>query len=327
MSRDLKYVVMGLWASVLLVGPLGCGGESEPETAVDAAVTPMMDAAELAQDMGVLDAAAMVDAAPAILDAALPEPDAAPEEDEWTLLLGPCAHRLPYNPDPAGPPVRDPFMDAFRRLDFDLLPTRWRTEDLAPIERSVVVFTLGLETAEYRDKLTKADLLENKPMGVVVAAAFASPGNRLNYDLLLAGLSRFYNCGRGFPPTLEAFRETVFDYENAEMNEIASAAKCVPRRLYEDDDLHVYVAETVDDGVVRETEIILGRDGSGEPLDFAVYDEQGRLSDRSTFPTAGGSLRTIGSPQVCMACHVNLRSRTLFDYDDLIPDGTGLCAQ
>ena len=165
-------------------------------------------------------------------------------------------------------------------------------------------------------------------MGVVVAAAFAFPGNRLNYDMLLGGMARFYNCDRGFPPTLEAFRETIFDYSEAEGGVIESAAKCTTRRIFTDEDIHAYVAETVTDGVVRETEIILGEDDIGTPLDFAVYDAEGRLSDRSTFPTVGAGEQVIGSPQVCMACHVNFdRNPELFDYNDLIPDGTGVCAQ
>jgi len=281
----------------------------------------------LSTDSGVTDGTVTpTDAAPTTVDATAPNPDAALIEDEWTRLLGPCAHAPQYTPDPQGPPRADPYMDAFRELDFDQLPTRWRTEALTPIERSVLVYALGIRPETFRDKLVLADLLAQKPMGVVVAAAFASPGNRLNYDLLLTGMARFYNCDRALPPTLEAFRETIFDYQM--MSEIDSAAKCSPRRLYEDHEVYAYVAETVIDGEVRETEIILGPDGTGAPLTFAVYDEEGRLSDRSTFPTVGGSQRTLGSPQVCLACHVNFeRDPNLFDYDDLIPQGTGVCAQ
>ena len=290
---------------------------------------PALDAGQGANDAGSQSApgdaiSPLQDSA--AVDAARPAPDAAPPmEDEWTRLLGPCAHAPLYTPDPLGPPRSDSYMEAFREVDFDLLPSRWRTEELTPIHRSVLVFALGIPPVEFRNKLVLADLMAQKPMGVVVAAAFATPGNRLNYTLLLGGLARFYNCAQGFPATLDDFRETVFDYQM--MAEIDSAAKCTPRRIYENRDTHVYVAETVEEGEVRETEIIIGEDGVGTPMKFLVYDAAGRLSDRSTFPTVGGSLRTLGSPQICLGCHVDFeRDPTLFDYDDLVPTGTGVCA-
>ena len=88
----------------------------------------------------------------------------------------------------------------------------------------------------------------------------------------------------------------------------------------------MYVAETLADGIVRETEIILSgrrRDGN---LDFLVYNAEGKLSDRTRFPTIGaGSEVMAASPYVCTSCHINSDEEAGYVWYDLLFPQVGPC--
>jgi hypothetical protein len=159
----------------------------------------------------------------------------------------------------------------------------------------------------------------------VVAASFAL-GERLDFLFLRRGLARFYNCARGYPATLDEFKAMWGDHGAREGFVVElSAAKCGPRRLFEDEEAQVYVAETLVDDEVRETEIMLANNREDGQLDFVVYQPDGRRTDRSTFPTVGGSEITAAAPYVCLTCHVDPQTNpAAWTYDVLLPEA-GVC--
>ena len=120
-------------------------------------------------------------------------------------------------------------------------------------------------------------------LGRVAAASLAlgaADGSDLDLRFLRRGLHRYYHCDRNFPLTLEGFRATIFDYPETGSTDVDSIAKCGTRRLYVEVNTGAYVAESVHDGEVRETEILLtGRRQDGN-LDFLVYDAEGRLTQK-----------------------------------------------
>lgn len=98
------------------------------------------------------------------------------------------------------------------------------------------------------------------------------------------------------PDTLAKF-SVRYPYKSWPLRIVSmSAAKDRPRHLYEHAD--VSVAETLDEGLVRETEVAIARrDGSGN-FDFYVYDADGEIAEMSTFPAGARP-----SPTICAACH------------------------
>jgi hypothetical protein len=88
------------------------------------------------------------------------------------------------------------------------------------------------------------------------------------------------------------------------------------------------VAESLWEGEVRETEILLTDNRSDGQIDFLVYGSDGVLTDRSQFPTIdGGTHLVTSSPYTCMTCHMNPSATDdTWAYDVLIPI-TGPCAR
>jgi hypothetical protein len=94
-----------------------------------------------------------------------------------------------------------------------------------------------------------------------------------------------------------------------------STPKQEPRRLREDHEQRMYVAETLVEGEVRETEIVAFTDRDDEALDFFVYDNDGALMDRSRFVTILGEPVVSATPFACMSCHVDFE-RSTYDLVD-----------
>ena len=128
--------------------------------------------------------------------------------------------------------------------------------------------------------------------------------------------------------TLDGFKASILDFETLNEQLIDSAPKCAQRRLRTSPPDGVFVAESLIDDGVRETEILLSSRREDGQLDFLVYDSDGALTDRSLFPTITPEVHVVASaPYTCMTCHVDKdSSETTWGFNVLVPTGTGACA-
>ena len=210
------------------------------------------------------------------------------------------------------------------------VPEQIDISDMIGLFKSMIAYTLDVPLNRIGNSLNKQDVLSKGIMGKVVIASFAlgiANGTDIDFRFLRRGLHRFYHCSRKFPMTLRGFRAAIFDYASVTPQDIDSIAKCGTRRLFRNDTDKVYVAETLEDGEVRETEIILGERRQDGNLEFLVYDAGGRLTDRTVFPnTAQTRDVTSAAPFVCTTCHASTdRITDTVRYDVLFPT-VGPCA-
>lgn len=169
--------------------------------------------------------------------------------------------------------------------------------------------------------VTHADARRAGPLGdALLRAAVPAPG-RLDGALLRYGLYATYLCSTPVPRSLDALVARYGDYRAwASFDVDCSRAKDGPRRIFEDHAQGVYVAETLHDGEVRETEVLFSRLRGDGQLAFAVYTETGALTDRSTFATGSGTHANLAAPFTCMTCHVDSSRGT---FTKRMPLGTG----
>ena len=214
-------------------------------------------------------------------------------------------------------------------IDFSTYPAQLEIGELAAIYRGGIAYALDIPPAELGDTLDRDAVLASGPLGWVVLASL-DPDLATDFDYMRfrQGLFRYYTCSRAFPMTLNGF-EAVFGAIAVDYTDIASAAKCGTRRLRIDPEAGVYVAESLIEGEVRETEILIENNRRDGQLDFVVYGADGVLTDRSQFPTLGGGPHlVVSAPYVCMTCHLNSSADDdTWGYDTLYPTGTGPCAE
>lgn len=170
--------------------------------------------------------------------------------------------------------------------------------------------------------VTHAEALAKGELGrAVLGAAAKGTGGKIDITFLRRGLYAFYSCSRPLPIDLDTFKARYGDYQTWSKTDIGcSAPKNGPRRIWKDDTLGIYVAETLVEAGVRETEILFTNLRGDGQIDFAPYTADGHLTDRSTFATGSGGTVTSSAPYTCMACHVDTASGT---FSDLFPSGTG----
>ena len=194
--------------------------------------------------------------------------------------------------------------EALAALDLETLPQTIDLSGLSTIHRSIVAYMLEIDLDALPDTMTRDEIAAREPMGLAVLLAIAQ-GGPAGADLVLLrrGLHRFYQCARAFPLRLEDFKAAVFDYSDLQPYEVQSMPKNDIRLIREDSKAHVYVAETLINGDVRETEILLANHRDDGALDFLVYDAEGALVDRSEFVTAINTDISGASPYACIACH------------------------
>jgi len=220
------------------------------------------------------------------------------------------------------------FEDSLNAIDFDALPEHFDISALSPIFRGGVAYALEVSPADLGDSIDRDEALSTGHLGRVVVAALSTDDELgIDYAIFRKGMQRYYTCSRGLPATLDGF-EAVFGPIPEDYTDIDSAAKCATRRLRSSPEQGVYVAESLWEGEVRETEILLDSNRADGQLDFAVYDVDGMLTDRSQFPTIGGGEHlVVGAPYVCMTCHLNSDADDdTWGYDRRYPTGTGPCA-
>jgi hypothetical protein len=247
-----------------------------------------------------------------------PEPTPPPSE----LPPAPVVVVVASCDDPVGGiPLSDGLVEAERSydervaaIDITQLPPRIDISAVDGIMRAVLAYTLELPPDELRDELDRDEVAARGRIGAAVLAAFASnDADPLDFALLRQGLHRFYACDRGLPVNLNGFRATFGDFAAWPSVVVEnSRPKAGPRRLYSDDASQVFVAESLDGDVVRETEIVFGGTRVDGMLEFVVYDEDGVLSAASRFATNGGSTVQSASPYTCLFCHVD-RDSLRFD--------------
>jgi hypothetical protein len=224
----------------------------------------------------------------------------------------------------------DPTFEAsLNAIDFDALPQSFDISGLLPIFRGGVAYALEIPPAELGDTINRDEALATGHLGRVVVAALSTDDDLgIDYAIFRNGIQRYYTCSRGFPGTLDGF-EAAFGAIPEDYTDVYSAAKCATRRLRINPEQGFYVAESLVEGDVRETEILMDSNRADGQLDFAVYGADGMLTDRSQFPTLGGGDHIVtGAPYVCMTCHLNSSAdEDTWGYDRLYPTGTGPCAE
>jgi len=213
-------------------------------------------------------------------------------------------------------------------VDYDSIASELDISALAAFYRGGIAFALEISPGALGDTLLKQEVLERGHLGRVVLASLDTDDETgMDYLLFRQGLQRYYNCSRGFPLSLDGF-ERVYGAIPDEYTDVNSAAKCATRRLRLSPSTGVFVAESLWENEVRETEILLTDNRTDGQLDFLVYGVDGVLTDRSQFPTLGGGPHLVTSaPYTCMTCHLNSSaSDTTWGYDLLVPT-TGPCAE
>lgn len=216
------------------------------------------------------------------------------------------------------------FDAAFAAVDFSQLPATLEVSGLPTDDQGAIAYALGMRLSDLGTGLDVAALMDRGEMGRAVLAAWAAAdptgAEGFDRDFFRRGFHRFYACDRQLPATLDGFEQLYGAVEDLELLSVDfSIPKGVPRALYEDRERHIYAARTtLDDGSVRETEILLGDHRPDGQLDFLVYDDNGDLMDRSQFITVTGSQVVSASPYACMSCHVNFETRA---YDVIFPTG------
>ncbi len=198
---------------------------------------------------------------------------------------------------------------------------------MAGIYRGYIAYALGIVPEQLGGTLEHATAQAAGPLGQVVLTSIARAGSSkagMDFTFFRRGFHRYYTCSRGYPLTLEGFYATFLDFRGMEGETVDSIAKCGDRNLILDSSALVYVAESLVEGQVRETEILLAGNRDGGQLDFLVYDQDGMLTERSLFPTASGNEIVAAAPYSCMSCHFDASDSTTWAFDRLVPE-SGPC--
>lgn len=196
-------------------------------------------------------------------------------------------------------------------LDLSSLPAQVDISSILALYRGYIAYALEIDASELGDTLPRDETLAKGELGAVVLGSLLLGDELLGIDFpfFRRGFHRYYTCSRSFLATLDDFLAVYGDYESWNYVDVDSVAKCDIRRLRSDTDQQVWVAETLVDDEVRETEVLLGGQRDDSAFDFLVYDQEGQLSDRSRFPTLNnGPAVVAAAPYVCTTCHVDTES-------------------
>lgn len=209
-------------------------------------------------------------------------------------------------------------------LDLSSLEDPVDISTLMPMFRGIIAYALEIPPSELPNTLTHEQALQQGKLGEVVLGSLLlgqEDPTGIDFSFFRRGFHRYYTCSRAFPVSLTAFQEQFGAYDSSSGSIVDSIAKCGDRRLIHPSS-NVYVAESLVDGNVRETEILLTNNRSDGQLDFLVYDAQGQLTNRTQFPTLGNGPHVVTSaPYACMTCHMNPESASnTWGYDVLMPD-------
>lgn len=200
-------------------------------------------------------------------------------------------------------------------LDPATLPENYDLREVFDLDLSLIGYMLDRKdvTSLNRDDLL---LLGNMGSAVLLALGENATPTLVDYKELRRGLYHFYYCYRGLPATLDGFKAAFGDYTQWQYFIFDdSFPKIYPRKIITNPDLGVYVAETLRDGLIHETEIILDGYREDGMLEFMAFMPNGNISSRGEF-RAGRDFAVGTSPYSCMSCHYNPDEIT---YDVIIP--------
>ncbi|MBJ94095.1 MAG: hypothetical protein CMP23_06395 [Rickettsiales bacterium] len=231
---------------------------------------------------------------------------------------------IPWGADQ--PPESDSDVTAeLSELDLSQLPDPIDISQMVEIDRGLISYALEIAPTELGPLLSHEQALMAGVLGEVVLASIARSDNPdwLDLDFFRRGLQHYYTCSKGFPTTLAGFESELLAFSGRQGTVVDSVAKCTERRLIAAPESGIYVSQTLFEGVVEETEIVLTDWRNDGQLDFVVYDAEGRLTDRSLFPSLGGTPAVMGAPYSCMSCHFNVTDE-VWSYDLRFPD-SGIC--
>ena len=237
-----------------------------------------------------------------------------------------CDHVFSGIPWPMDHPVEGegPIDSILDSIDYTALPEQIDISGISAFFRGHIAYALDITPADLPASLDRDAALNSGPLGRVVLASLQRGMQTGGMDFLFyrRGLQQYYSCSREFPKTLEDFKTGVYDYSGSAFTDIPnSIAKCDLRRLYTNPEKGVFVAESIIDGTLRETEILLTKNRNDGQIDFLVYGLDGEITDRSQFPTISGQKHVLaGVPYVCSTCHMNSdASPHTFGFDKLFP--------
>ena len=259
-----------------------------------------------------------------------PETDSA-QDDSSPAELSDCETLLPALPWGQGAPIEslEGIEDELAALDLSQMSYPVDISDLIPLYRGYVAYALEISPTEIGDSISLEQAEAAGELGQVVLGSLLLGEDTLlgiDFDFFRRGFYRYYTCSRAFPKTLDAFEEVYGSYDSSNGNIVDSIAKCGDRNLIIFPDSGVYIAESVTEGPVRETEILLQGYRNDGQLEFLVYDEEGMLTTRSQFPTLNNGQHLVtSSPYACMTCHLNTTSSSLAWGFDLLMPTTGPC--
>lgn len=213
-------------------------------------------------------------------------------------------------------------------LDLTLLSDPVDISALLPLFRGAIAYALEISPQDLPNQLMHEQAYDAGILGKVVLGSLLlgqEDPTGMDFAFFRRGLHEYYTCSKGFPLTLEDFHIRYGSYTSTAGITIDSIAKCNERKIITPYP-NVYIAESLVDGVVRETEILLQTERNDGQLDFLVYDAQGMLTNRTQFPTINNGPHIVtSSPYSCMACHLNPDSaENTWGYDLIVPE-TGPC--
>jgi len=213
-------------------------------------------------------------------------------------------------------------------IDFAALPSAIDISGLDGWMKGTLAYGLDVPVDELGDSLDRDAVLAKGMMGQVVLASIQADG-AVDEDVYRRGLFRYYSCSRGFPMTLDGFK-AMFGYPSSHVV-IESQVKCIERYIARDNELGISYVTAANPEEFEETEIILRNNREDGQIDFLVYGEDGRLTNRSAFPGRDLVEHVVQpTPIVCIECH---SSRTMDGFsldpvaspDVLDPRVYGLC--
>ena len=236
----------------------------------------------------------------------VPDAGAIEESDQWATCDNAVGGiTLPSDRTEATPG----FEDELRALLANDTQPEYRIATESGFQRAVLAYAIEKPPVDLAEIVTRAELDALGPMGEAVRGAFleSQASGETGFDLrfLRRGLHRYYYCSRRAPLTLDEFQKVYPDARPPNARLVNSSPKAGERQLWENVASGIYIAETLVNGAIRETEIILAKHRTDGALDFFVYDAEGDLMDGSTFATTTGGESIAAAPYACMACHVN----------------------
>lgn len=238
-----------------------------------------------------------VDVDGGVLDA---DPDAGPDADDVARVAA-CAPLSPGSVSLTTVEAEGGFDEELLSTNLHALPP---TVDISGQSSfSLLMLRYMLESADVVDVNVEAAKASSL-LAWSAVAALRDDGVDADASFLRRGLFRFYACERGFPLTLAGFKETIHDFTtDGVADTVDSRVKGLPRRIYRNAEAGTFVAETIDNDVVRETEIILTDRRRDARIDFLEYDHDGVLVGASRFVGSNGTETTAAVPFGCITCH------------------------